>query len=670
MELLFTAAPGGIEISDSSGQCHGLLMATATRPGNDNFYRPAMLPDCSAACDAGRWTLRFTGPGVIACLALAPLGDLYTGTFAAEGQGRAIVRLVWQPPKGGYFPFIPAFLYGRNGGGNSELATYPRLTADARESIAKPWAAEEWLVRADRSSHGFTSYLGGQYGYALGIGDVCRTGESVCEKNGLGVSHPKAGRISVSLGFANAPYTYSAVPGRSQFGRAEGYANLDAGVSAGVFLAVLPANGIHNSASGLMRSAYDLLRKPPPEESGAAREAIEAVAQALCDYGYSPEARNFRVTMDASGSTAAGNLYNTAWAGGLRAAWPLLAASRIAGREDWATIARDILDNVADNALNPASGLLYENYDLESRAWNTRGWWYRMLEKPGHSAYVNGQACWCLLAAFEQEGVEGRSHSNWLETACRVLDTACRTQAADGRFGYTYSEADGSILDGEGFSGCWFAPALALAWRITERQEYLTAARRAMAFYAGCLTRFDAFGGPHDICKSPDEEGVLAFVKAAHLLHRMTGERQFLDWLTLGLDYEFSWRFAYDVHNELEPLKSWGWRSTGGSVTSVNNSHVHPMGSAILSSIAYAAEQTGDGYYRRRFEDALAWTLVCYLRQDGWYDWGRKGMINERFCYTDALLNERYPDGSPASTWFCAHSWASGAVLEGLTEIE
>jgi hypothetical protein len=41
-------------------------------------------------------------------------------------------------------------------------------------------------------------------------------------------------------------------------------------------------------------------------------------------------------------------------------------------------------------------------------------------------------------------------------------------------------------------------------------------------------------------------------------------------------------------------------------------------------------------------------------------------MINERFCYTDSLLAERFDDGSPASTWFCAHSWASGAVLEGL----
>jgi hypothetical protein len=139
--------------------------------------------------------------------------------------------------------------------------------------------------------------------------------------------------------------------------------------------------------------------------------------------------------------------------------------------------------------------------------------------------------------------------------------------------------------------------------------------------------------------------------------------------LVRGLEYEFSWRFAYNVVSELEPLRSWGWCSTGGSVTSVNNPHVHPMGSAILADIAYAAQKTGDPYFADRLEDALRWTLTVYLAHDGCYDWGRRGMVNERFCHTDALLNERYPDGTPANTWFCAHSWASGAVLEGLTEL-
>jgi hypothetical protein len=55
------------------------------------------------------------------------------------------------------------------------------------------------------------------------------------------------------------------------------------------------------------------------------------------------------------------------------------------------------------------------------------------------------------------------------------------------------------------------------------------------------------------------------------------------------------------------------------------------------------------------------------LHYDGEYGWGKKGLINERFCYTDSLLSERFADGTPSATWFCGHPWASGSVLEGLT---
>ena len=78
----------------------------------------------------------------------------------------------------------------------------------------------------------------------------------------------------------------------------------------------------------------------------------------------------------------------------------------------------------------------------------------------------------------------------------------------------------------------------------------------------------------------------------------------------------------------------------------------------------YAPEE-----YPRHAPGGILPFLAAYLHEDGEYDWGKKGLINERFCYSDSLLAERYPDGSPSSTWFCAHSWASGAVLEGVAEL-
>ena len=43
--------------------------------------------------------------------------------------------------------------------------------------------------------------------------------------------------------------------------------------------------------------------------------------------------------------------------------------------------------------------------------------------------------------------------------------------------------------------------------------------------------------------------------------------------------------------------------------------------------------------------------------------------MSERFCYGQGLLVERYPDGSPASTWFALMPWAACSVLEGLVDV-
>ena len=68
-------------------------------------------------------------------------------------------------------------------------------------------------MRADRSSHGFTSVITSRFACAIGGRDVARYGdETVAEKNGLGTTTDPH-RLSFSLGFTNQPFTYSAIPG-------------------------------------------------------------------------------------------------------------------------------------------------------------------------------------------------------------------------------------------------------------------------------------------------------------------------------------------------------------------------------------------------------------------------------------------------------------------------
>lgn len=651
----------------------GLIKIYMIRPGNDSFFYPWHFRIISLYDGGEVFKIEWQREDeeISAFLELKPCPAGYVGIFRGWGKGHVIIRLVFEvPSEERCWPFMPAFMYGHNEGGRSPQAMYPQLDDGTNSGPAKPWVAKEWLVRTDRSSHGLTSVITDRLVYAIGGRDVCRYEDgTVAEKTGLGISVTEPQRLSFSLGFSNVPYTYSDVPGRNYLSRPEGFVNLDKGkVSSEFFLFVFSHEGRQTAVSMLLRESYALFQDRV-DSAGGIEDGIRTVADALVDYGYCSEANNFYLSLPADERIFRAQLdnFNSAWTGGMRTAYPLLMAGYQLGNERWLNCARSVIANIAKNSLSKKGGLFYENYDLRKKEWNTRGWWYDLLEKPGHSGYVNGQVCHYMLLAYLAEKESGTEHENWLASARRVLEHVADVQGKDGSFGYTYDEENGRILDEDGFSGCWFTPAFATLFRITGERRFLDVAKKAMDFYRRDVADFHVYGGPHDIHKSPDEEGILAWIEAARILHEITKDDDFLKGLLIGLDYEFSWKFAYNVVNEVEPLKSMNWCSRGGSVTSVNNSHIHPMGSAIAASILYATEITDDSYLRARLVDTVRWTLNAYLHYDGHYGWGKKGMINERFCYTDSLLTERFSDGKPAGTWFCAHPWASGAVLEGLT---
>ena len=652
------------------GRPAGSLAVCVIRPANDLVLCPCEEVQVEDRGAGVRVKLRCAQEQVDVCLDMNVSETGLTGKLRASGRGHCMVRLVWTlPADEDGFAFVPAFMYGDNRGGNSPWSTCPQLVDSGGCVRSKPWRADEWLVRADRSSHGTTSVITGSLVYAMGGRDVCiHEGGAVAEKNGIGISATRPRRLTFSLGFMNSPFVYSSQPGRNYVSRPEGYVDLDlAPVESDFFLFCFTHDARHSGAGRLLRAAYAFLHDPVAD-AGSVEDAVAVIAQALVDDAYNPAAVNFDTSIFKDTTRVqeeAVNNFVTGWCGATNAAYPLLVAGHQLRNEQWLSCARAVFSNIAENAISERSTLFFECYK-PTEGWNTHGWWYDALENPGHSGYVNGRACHYLLLAYQLEKADGLERPEWLAAANRVLDHVVDTQTEAGGFGYTYSEDDGSILDSDGFSGCWFTPALATLHAITGEERYLKAACRAMDFYRTYVEAFNAYGGPHDICKGPDQEGILAWMNAAHILHEQTGDERFLQDLQTGLDYEFSWKFAYNVVNEVEPLRSLNWCSTGGSVTSVNNSHIHPMGSAVAASILYAVRHTADPYLAQRLVDTVRWSLTIYLRDGDHYGWGRRGLINERFCYTDALLLERFDDGSPAATWFCGHSWASGAVLQGL----
>ena len=166
--------------------------------------------------------------------------------------------------------------------------------------------------------------------------------------------------------------------------------------------------------------------------------------------------------------------------------------------------------------------------------------------------------------------------------------------------------------------------------------------------------------------KAVDNEGILAYIRAVRLLHELTGELVYLEHMYDALCYEFTFKFCYDPPVQVPPLNKVGWSACGGSVTSTANPHIHPMSSSIVDEMLYYFMQTGCGYVLDRMNDTVKWGCQTYNRYDGEFDHGKKGWMSERFCYSQGLLDEKYPDGSPASTWFALMPWGSCSIIEGL----
>jgi hypothetical protein len=90
------------------------------------------------------------------------------------------------------------------------------------------------------------------------------------------------------------------------------------------------------------------------------------------------------------------------------------------------------------------------------------------------------------------------------------------------------------------------------------------------------------------------------------------------------------------------------------------------MSLIVAGEFAYLAAQTGDTYHRDRLADVVQWALNSIELYPAVMGYGRLGVMSERFCPSDGLLEERYPDGTPASTWFTYNGWGAAAALEGL----
>ena len=566
------------------------------------------------------------------------------------------------------FHLIPGNIHGDNNAAHVRPGEFPVLAADR---AAERNRAPLWEFRADRASHPVSMLCcdAGAVGVSIDPNSDSDETDDGFIRNGVFAALPDA--CGVSLGYGNDPLTFVE---KTHFRPAT--ADTVRRASARGF--------IHGERGGGRQAAHRIIRAlyaqhhDRPAFAKTYGEALRALADAFATVNWSPQLQQYtnrkcRVPVDTALEPWRA-IVEIGWTGGSMLAYPFMLAEQMFPDLRMPKTSGQMFDEIA-SGWNDDSGFINDtttNRSTRNRpaGWNDsviNGWWSGFLPqtRDAHCAYTNAHAAYYLLRAAAI--TPDAAPEQWTKTALRVLETAIALQRDDGAFGYVFSSSEPKVIDFDGFAGCWFAAALPLAWKLTGDAKYRDAADRAMAFYAPFVRDLAAWGSPMDTFKSIDSEGNLAFIRAARHLHESTGDTRYLDMLVAGAEYEYLWRYGFRARPQCPPLKGSHWNSCGGTITSVSNPHVHPMGVVATDDLEYLARATGDAYHQSRADDGMAWLMNTMELYPGVVGYGRYGVLSERTCPSDGLLAEvYYDDNAPASTWWSYNAWAAGSAMEAI----
>ena len=589
----------------------------------------------------------------------------YTLHFSAPLPSR--LRMTAAPAEKAPDPFhlIPACLFGSNNADLVRPGEFPLLT-DRFEGTR--FCSPIWEFRADRAAMPVSVLCAGQEVYGISVDPYAENADGRKIRNGVFAELPDS--FGISVGYTNRPVTF--IDKRNE-GVSVGDSATEAGGSGSLYhFTGTDRTGAHR----IIRKEY-ARRRACPKYGKTFREAADALFGTFVEVNWDPEAGEYTNRCCRPGDWLTlrpwRRVTEIGWTGGAIQALPMLMYERLtpgftAERYHGARSAEEHLNRIC-GCLNPDSGLLYDLMVPGADGSRVNGWWTGYgLVRDCHCAYNSGTAVWSLLYAADFLKRRGeKAPELWTETAAQVMETVVSLQREDGAFGYTYATDRREVTDWDGFAGCWFAAASALLYRLTREKRWLKAARKALDYYGGFVRDLNCWGTPMDTWKAVDQEGNLAFLKTCAVLWEETGDPEVLEHFRRSAEYEYLWRFGYATRPEYPPIRE-GWSSCGGSITSVSNPHIHPMGVLVNSELERLAEITGDDYHRQRAEDGRAWlmqTLELYPEKTGY---GQYGLLSERWCPSDGLLTERYADGGMYSSWFSYNLWAAADALQAVCE--
>lgn len=566
---------------------------------------------------------------------------------------------------------IPCCIHGDNNLANAKSGQYPNLTTLEPEAI---YSSKIWEFRADRAATPVSIAISDEHELcAISIEPYTRDEENQLIRNGVFSELPN--NFGVTIGYANLPCTFMNKFCTHNDGRRVSTSNpcKKSQVSGYIF-------NYQNSSKDQVRDIIDYLyltMRNCPEPQKSYTTAAKAVVTAFVEQNWSEDFKHY--TNQEAHPPERPNLrpwralLEIGWTGGSILAYPFIKAMNILDlpKEFFADkkSGLELFDEIVAN-YNPESGMFF---DLVRPLNGSRvnGWWdFLKITHDCHSAYTNGHALFYLFKAMTYLRDNGQIvNANWEEIAQKVAQTHLDLQRTDGCFGYAFSTTERKVTDFDGYAGCWIAAALAAAGEYTKQNKYYQAAAKGANFYHQAVLELNVCGTPMDTWKAPDQEGNLAFMKLVKILHEYTKDDMYLKMLEDGANYEYLWRYSFKAIPEIMPLKGSNWNSCGGSVTSVSNPHIHPMGVLVTSELLYLAQKTKHQIHYMRAMDTISWimnSLELYPEVSGY---GRYGVTTERYCPSDGLTDYHYSDGRPSSMWYSYNGWAAANTLEALLDM-
>ena len=583
---------------------------------------------------------------------------IYKVNFSKKNATSVVIELKLLNEQNLYH-LIPCNIHGDNNLKNAKPGFFPNLTNDFQQYKT---SSNIWEFRADRSSHPVSIITCNNGAIGISIDPYIYENRKVI-KNGLFSKLPNI--AGVTIGYKNIPYTFTSKENMEASTKNE----LKKANITGKIYAFRGENKL--SSHNIIKEIYNIYHEQP-KYSHTYKEYLKGFLDSYKNINWSKEDKaftNMQCKLPSSPKLIPWrSLIGIGWTGTGVLTYPLLMAQIILNKEDNFTNELYGLFDEMKTRINPKSGLFYDLI-RENNNSQVNGWWAGYIVKDCHFAYTNGNGIYYLLKTYlllkEHKNIDRK---DWLTPSLQALDSIIDIQKSNGNFGYTYSLHERKMLDEKGFAGCWFIPSLALAYLITKEKKYLTSAIKGLDYYYNFVTDLNCYGTPMDTWKSIDEEGNLAFIRGAKLLHEITNKSKYIEMLENGALYEYLWRYSFKAFPEYKPLKNSNWNSCGGSITSVSNPHIHPMGVNITSDLLYLFNVTKNKYHLDRALDGLFWglqTADLYPKVTGY---GQLGVMTERYCPSDGLTIEEYDNKEKSSIWFTFNGWAGVSILEGLCE--